>query len=163
MALYNNIPLMLDTDSGYTSEQVKQINIIVKNTRNKFISKAKQKQKGLPKIEKFITTKYNRVLNLRDFIIDQLFNIHFILDPAGFEDNVSYKLFEFDNEVKHFHFEGSNSDKTDVIALSTLGTIFIDTSGLAPVFMFKRNSAPWPTDANNNKVKYSVFISGEIQ
>lgn len=161
--IYNNIPLMLDLDSGYTSDQVKQINIIVKNTRNKFLAIAKQKQKEKPKAEKFIITKYSRVLNLKDYIVDKLFNIHFILDPAGFEDNLSYKLFEFDNDVKHFHFEGSNSDKTNVIALSTLGTILIETSGLKPTFIFKRNDSPWPTDANNNKVKYSVFIAGKIK
>lgn len=161
--ILNNIPLMLDTDSGFNSDQVKQINIIVKNTRNKFISKATQKQKEKPKAIKFVITKYSRVLNLRDFIVNKLFNIHFILDPAGFENNIAYKLFEFDYDVDNFHFEGSNSDLNNVIALSTLGYMYIDTTGIRPTFMFKRNSNTWPTDANNNKIKYSVFIAGKTK
>lgn len=163
MGLYNNIPLFLDNDAGYTEPQVKQINIIVRNTRNKFISKATQKQKVKPKTEKFITNKYARVLNLRDYLLNNNFNISFILDPSGFVPNGSYYLFEFDNAIDNYYYEGSNSDDTGVIPLSNLGQITIDYSGVKPRFVFKCNDNTWPTDSGGNKLKYSVFISGRIK
>ena len=163
MGLYNNIPLFLDNNAGYNETQVEKINLIVRTARNNFISKAKQKQSEKPTIEKFVTTKYNRVLNLRDYIYNKNFSVSFILDPAGFELGNKYTLFEYDYDIDYFHFEGSNSDKVPAALLSNLGSITIDLSGNKPKLVFEKNNAPWPVDRYGNMVKYAVYIGGKIK
>ena len=163
MGLYNNVPLFLDNNAGFTEAQVEKINLIVRTTRNRFLSQAKQNQLEKPTIEKFVTTKYNRVLNLRDYLYNKNFSVSFILDPAGFEPNISYPLFDFDYNIDYFHFEGSNSDELPAALLSSLGQITIDRTGQRPRMMFEKNSNAWPVDEFGNKVKYSVYISGKIK
>lgn len=159
MGLYNNIPVFLDETSGYNKSQVEKINTIVRTARNRFISIATQNVSELPKIEKFVTAKYNRVLDLKDYLFDKNFSISFILDPAGFAPGLEFPLFEFDGTITELHCEGSNSSDTPAKTLSSLGYLRIDTT--KKVIYFKCVN-DWPTDSSGNKVNYSVYIGGTI-
>jgi len=162
--LYQNTPIFLTEDSGYNKKQCEQINVIVRTTRNRFISKAKQEQLGHPKIEKFISQKYNRVLNLFDFLYDKTFSISFILDSTGFEKNIDYPLFEFtEKNIISMAGEGSNSDLRTAINLSALGTFSIKKQNGIPTIYFTCLTDNWPTDESGKKIFYSVYIGGKIE
>ena len=163
MGFYQNVPILLDNGCGYTKDQVDEVNIIARSIRNRFISKATQNQNPKPKIDRFSISKYSRVENFRDFLLKNTFNLYFILNPAGMEPSGEYTLVDFDRTIDWFNWEGSNSDYKNVIALSSLGVIYIDTTGLHKRLTFKRNERDWPLDENGNKIKYSVFIGGKIK
>lgn len=160
MGLYNNIPVFLDENSGYSKSQVEKINTIVRTARNRFTSIATQSTNELPKIKKFITAKYNRVLNLRDYLFDKNFSISFILDPAGFAPGLEFPLFEFEGTIMELHCEGSNSSDYPAATLSSLGYLRIDTT--KNIIYFKCVN-DWPVDSGGNKVNYSVYIGGAIE
>lgn len=162
MGLAKNVPVFL-SEGYYNKAQVDYINIIVRTIRRAFESRAKQKQKPKPSITHLTFGKYNRVLNLRDYLYNNIFAVSFILNPQGFVDGQSYSLFETSKTIKDFKIEGSNSDDVPAATLSNLGKISLSKNKMSTLISFiPTNMANWPIDSNGNLVSYSVYFSGEI-
>ena len=160
MPLSKQVPVYLDDRSGWNHAQVEQINIIARTARNYFLSKAKQKQLGKPEIDRIIISKWNRVLNLRDYTFQGTFSISFILNTDGLSKDITTPLFSISKNVKLFQFEGSYSDELVVNSLSSLGKLSIEIVDAEPTFCFTPNTNDWPEDENHNRLQFSVFIGG---
>ena len=160
MPLSKQVPVYLDDRSGWNHAQVEQINIIARTARNYFLSKAKQKQLGKPEIDRIIVSKWNRVLNLRDYTFQGTFSISFILNTDGLSKDITTPLFSIGKNVKSFQFEGSYSDELVVNSLSSLGKLSIEIVDAEPTFCFTPNTNDWPEDENHNRLQFSVFIGG---
>lgn len=164
MGLSKNTPVFLDASSGFNSKQIKQINLVIRIARRAFEAKAKQNQLSKPDIERLTISKYNRVLNLKDYLYNRNFSISFILNPIGFEEKGEYPLLETDKTVSVISIEGSNSETEVANSLSSLGYLKISNKGsLHNVIYFVCTTSDWPTDEDGNKVQYSAFISGVIE
>ncbi len=162
MSLYNNTPVFLTTDSGFDKRQCESVNVIVRTARNRFYSKAKQTQKEKPRIVKFITSKYARVLNLLDYQYGNNFSISFILNPGGLSNGIEYPLFEFDGNVSAFQYQGSHDENVVARNLTSLGTITISKKFAKPTFVFTPTDMEnWPKN-DDHYVAYSVYIGGRI-
>lgn len=155
------IPVYLDEASGWNKQQVSEINKIARNLRFAFEQKAHQKMKEKPKIERLSVSKYARVLNLNDYLYNNYFSINFILDPADFEPGITYPLLELTTNPSSFSFEGSNDDTSPYKLLTSLGTIKVEFVGGKPHFSIEVKDS-WPEDADHKKVKYSVYIGGQL-
>lgn len=163
MGLYNNTPVFLTTDSGYSKEECELINVIVRTARKRFETKSKQEQLEKPEIEKFISSKYARVLNLLDYKYGKDFSISFILNPSGFANEIEYPLFEFDENVSFFNYQGSHDETNIARTLSSLGRIEISYKFDKPTFVFIPTDVEhWPRN-NDRLVAYSVYIGGKIE
>lgn len=164
MGLANTLPVFLDDFSGFTEQQVDQINIIVRTARRAFESKAKQNQKTEPVIEKISKRKYNRVLDLKDYLYNKSFSMSFILNPVGFVKDGEYPLFETDKQINFININGSNSETKPDKSLSGLGYLKVSYAMPdKPIVLFVCTTDEWPEDEQHEKVKYSAFISGTIQ
>lgn len=161
MGIANVVPVYLDKKSGWNESQVNEINKIARNLRFAFEQKARQKTKDKPQIEKFTVSKYARVLNLNDYLYNNYFSINFILDPAGFEAGITYPLLELMTNPSSFSFEGSNDDVSPYKLLTSLGTIKVEFIKDKPHFVIEVKDS-WPEDADHKKVKYSVYIGGQL-
>lgn len=164
MGLANTLPVFLDDFAGYDKKQVRLINLIVRTARRAFESKAKQKQKTEPIIEKVSKRKYNRVLDLKDYLYGKSFSMSFILNPVGFVKDGEYPLFETDKNINFIHINGSNSETKPDKSLSGLGYLkvsYVTSTNL--VVMFVCTTDEWPEDEQHEKVKYSAFVSGTIK
>lgn len=160
--LYQNMPVYLSEGQGWNPAQVSQINLLVKSLRNRFIAKAQQPQKDRPLTKKVAISHWPRVLNIRDFLYSDRFSIQFILDPKNMVKNGTYKLIETEFAPKNMVYEGSNSDSVPADFFSSLGQITYEKYLDHYVLVFKRNDREWPVDFDNNKVKYSVYIGGQL-
>lgn len=164
MGLANTLPVFLDDYAGYDKKQVKLINIIVKTARRAFESKARQKQKPEPKIEKLSKVKYNRVLELKDYLYGKNFTMSFILSPAGFVRDGKYPLFETEHSISFISINGSNDDRKPAKTLSGLGHLEVNiSSNINPIITFVCDTDDWPVDEHGNMVKYSALITGTIK
>lgn len=164
MGLANTLPVFLDDFAGYNKRQVRLINLIVRTARRAFESKAKQKQKTEPVIEKISKRKYNRVLDLKDYLYGKSFSMSFILNPVGFVKDGEYPLFETDKNINFIHINGSNSETKPDKSLSGLGYLKVSyVTSTNPVVMFVCTTDEWPEDEQHEKVKYSAFVSGTIK
>lgn len=162
MGLYSNTPVFLTVDSGFDKKQCESINVVVRTARNRFYSKAKQPLQEKPKITKFITSKYARVLNLLDYRYGNNFSISFILNPGGFANGIEYPLFEFDGNVSSFQYQGSHDENVVARTLSNLGSISISDKFDKPTFVFTpSNMENWPKN-DEHYVAYSVYIGGRV-
>lgn len=172
MGLYQNTPVFLDYNSGFTPEQVDTINVIVRQTRNRMITIAKQEQEEQPRVSKIVSAKYNRVLDLKDYKYGKHFSISFILNPASFEKGINYPLFEVNDKIiSVFDYQnqqnvlcfvqGSNDPDRPYKSLSSLGYCYIDYSSVNPTIYFHL-SEDWPA-SQGRKIYYSVFISGDLE
>lgn len=160
MGLSNVVPVFLDNRSGWDKRQTETINITARTARNYFLSKATQKQLPKPEIERIVVSKWNRVLNLRDYAFSDTFSISFILNTSGLEKDVTSPLFSISKTVKSFSFEGSYSDEVVTQSLSSLGKLSIETLDGEPTFCFTPNTDNFPEDENHNRLNYSVYIGG---
>lgn len=163
MGLSKSIPIFLDNNSGWDDYQTFEINRIAKTIRNSFESKAKQKKKDKPIIDKCVNAKYGRVLNLYDYEYRNYFNLQFILNLSGFETDKDYVLVEMTGNCSDINFEGSHSDTDPSVFLSSIGYIYFDYYNQNPALLFHCSDADIiPTDEAGNRVQYSVFVRGKI-
>ena len=176
MSLSKVVPVYLDNRSGWSPAQVEQINIIARTSRNYFLSKAKQELLEKPDIERMVVSKWNRVLNLRDYAYMGIFSISFILNTDGLAKDVTSPLVSLGKKVKSyetvedgvsnvktayvFQFEGSYSDEIVPKSLASLGSLTIETVDNEPTFCFTPNTDDFPEDDNHNRLQFSVFIGG---
>lgn len=163
MGFSNVTPVFLDDRSGWNHAQVETINITARTARNYFTSRAKQKQLGKPEIERIVNSKWNRVLNLRDYAFQDTFSISFILNTNGLARDVTSPLFSINKNVKSFQFEGSYSDEVVTQSLSSLGKLSIETIDGEPTFCFTPNTDNFPEDESHNRLNYSVYIGGSYE
>lgn len=180
MSLSKVVPVYLDNRSGWNPAQVEQVNIIARTSRNYFLSRAKQEQLGKPDIERVVVSKWNRVLDLKDYAYMGIFSISFILNTDGLAKDVTTPLVSLGKKVKSytlkadgneadtskekkiytFQFEGSYSDEIVPKSLSSLGSITIETVDSEPTFCFTPNTDDFPEDENHNRLQFSVYIGG---
>lgn len=163
MSIANVVPVFLDNRSGWDARQVETINITARTARNYFVSRAKQKQLGKPEIERVINSKWNRVLNLRDYAFQDTFSISFILNTSGLAEGVTSPLFSIGKNIQHFQFEGSYSDEVVTQSLSSLGKLSIEMIDGEPTFCFTPNTDNFPEDEDHNRLNYSVYIGGSYE
>ncbi len=162
MAISNNVPVFLDSGSGFEKNQVEFINTLVRTSRRSFEAKAKQVMKPKPDITHLAEAKYNRVLDFKDYLYNDYFTLAFILDPTGFVKNGTYNLFETNKSIRFLNGDGSNSDVRIARALMNLGTFVTSFEGNKTIVQFKMTADDWPKDADDNPVKYSVCVWGRI-
>ena len=160
--LYNNTPVFLTEDSGYSKEQCDKINTIVRTARNRFTEAAHQKQKEKPAIEVFASKIYSRAQNFVSYKCDRNINVSFILDPSNFAKDGEYNIFEFQGNIANLNYEGSNSNTIPTV-LSGLGYFRVEYNRVAPTVIFVCTTESWPVDELGNKVKYSVFMWGKTK
>lgn len=160
MGIANVVPVYLDNRSGWSPAQVEQINIIARTSRNYFLSKSKQKQLEKPDIERMVVSKWNRVLDLKDYAYMGIFSISFILNTDGLAKDVTTPLVSLGKNVNAFQFEGSYSDELVVSSLSSLGSLTIETVDSELTFCFTPNTDDFPEDENHNRLQFSVYIGG---
>lgn len=160
--LWKGPAIFLDELSGYDKAQTSFINTLVRTTRRRFEARAKQEQQVSPKIEKLTTTKYARVLDLKDYLYDKYFTLSFILNPANMVQLGTYDLFETPYNISNVSLNGSNSDKVPVMSLSALGHLNLIRRDSVNVIQFVRSMEEWPEDANGNPVQYSACMTGMI-
>lgn len=163
MSIANVVPVFLDNRSDWTPVQVENINIIARTARNYFMSRATQKQLPKPEIERIVKSKWNRVLNLRDYAFQDTFSISFILNTNGLAKDVTSPLFSINKNIKSFQFEGSYSDEVVTQSLSSLGKLSIEILDGEPTFCFTPNTDNFPEDESHNRLNYSVYIGGSYE
>lgn len=162
MGLANSVPVFLTLESGWNEKQCKTVNVIARTIRNAFTSKAKQNQKDKPEVVRIVDTKYNRVLNLRDYYYNDYFSMQFILNPAGMAEGISYDLAELKANVSQLEWEGCHSSTNPNKFLSSLGTISVVERDGKHVLQFKCSSNDWPEN-DGNRVQFSVYIGGRTK
>lgn len=160
MPLANNVPVFLDDKTGWNHAQAEYVNILVKTTRRKFESKAKQEKESKPPVTHLVKNKYGRVLDLEDYKYRNYFTLSFILNPSGFVKDGEYSLFDTTYNIQYINLQGSNSPTVMAKSLSALGNLKIVEKGGYRTVVFVKNGEAWPVDGNGNMVQYSVTIGG---
>ena len=160
MPLANNVPILLDNQSGWNEAQQEQINIIVKTTRRYMEAKAKQKQLPPPVITNPINKKYGRILDVRAYLYKDTMSVSFILDPVGFVAKGKYPLFETKYKIDNAMLQGSNDTFHCDEPLSNLGRVVLKKVEDNIQVLFERNEMTWPVDSYGNMVKYSCYFRG---
>lgn len=161
MPLANNVPILLDNQSGWDKRQQEQVNIIVKTTRRAMEAKAKQKQLPTPTISNPISRKYGRILDVRAYLYKDVMSVSFILDPVGFVPKGEYPLFETKYKIDNAMLQGSNDTFHCEEPLSNLGRIVLKNVENNIQVLFERNENPWPT-VEDVMVKYSCYFRGNV-
>ncbi len=162
MPLANNVPILLDNQSGWNEVQQEQINIIVKTTRRAMEAKAKQKQLPTPVISNPISRKYGRILDVRAYLYKDTMSISFILDPVGFVPKGVYPLFETKYKIDNAMLQGSNDTFRCEKPLAILGHLSLRRIQNDNVLVeFVRSEEPWPA-IDGEMVKYSCYMRGNV-
>lgn len=162
MALYNGTPVFLDYNSGWKPEQVDQINLIVRTARRRFEDKAKQKQEDEPLVEKIVSTRYGRALDLLNYKYDNVFSISFIFNVADMVTDGIYHILDLNESIMLQSQFGSSSDTTNPALLTSYGYFFVDEYLGNPAIYFKCEDDDFPVDSDNNRVQFSTFLGGYI-
>lgn len=163
MPLANNVPILLDNQSGWDKRQQEQVNIIVKTTRRAMEAKAKQKRLPTPVISNPISRKYGRILDVRAYLYKDTISISFILDPVGFVPKGIYPLFETKSKIDNAMLQGSNDTFHCDMTLSQLGHLALRRIQNDNVLVeFVRSKEPWPVDSGGNMIKYSCYMRGNV-
>lgn len=160
MPLANNVPVFLDDRAGWNHAQAEYVNILVKTTRRKFESKAKQEKESKPPVTHLVKNKYGRVLDLEDYKYRNYFTLSFILNPTGFVKDGEYSLFDTTYHIQYINMQGSFSPTDAVKSLSALGNLKIVEKGEYRTVVFVKNDEAWPKGADEKFLYYSVTIGG---
>ncbi len=160
--LANNVPVFLTPDSGWNEKQCRTVNVIARTMRNAFSAKARQKQQDKPEVIRIVESKYNRVLNLRDYWYGDYFSMSFILNPAGMTEGITYDLATLKANPIVLEYEGSHSSTNPNKFLSSLGIISVATKDGKYVLQFKCSSSDFP-ESSGARVQFSVYVGGRTK